>query len=1006
MKMNDKRILSVLCLLLLGPLAGCGSGSGYGLTSSKSTSPAITQQPTNQTVTAGNTATFAASASGTPAPTVQWQVSTNGGAFTNITGATSGTLMVTGTTASQNGNKYQAVFTNSVGNVTTTAATLTVNFAPQITQQPTNQAVAAGKTATFSASASGNPAPTVQWQVSVNGGAFTNITGATSGTLMVAGTTASQNGNKYQAVFTNSVSSTTTTTATLTVNAPAVVNGAAFDGPVLGATINAYSISSTGVVGTTPIASTVTSLVDGSYSLTLPAGFSGPVLLTSLGGTYKDDVTGQIVQAAALSVLLPSAMGNVTAELTPLTSMAAQLALQLAAAAQISPASIANNLNSAIGALFGQAGSITGTPLVDVSTANCASTASQPSIDISLIIAGISQLAADNGVTSAALTVALTQDFSDGVFDGTLNGTPIPVPLANGSGSISLCTIEGNCPGSNSQLPQAIGAAVTAFENSVANACGAMMSPTTLANLNNPAFTVAFPPAGAVTISVSGTITGLNPGQSARLRVGTTGLPNHCVVTSGPGCPGAWFAITGTGNFSGVGGAPFSGFTGYELFLTVSDPGNENCQIARPIVGGVTPNAPVSINGIQITCSVMTYPVTVDVAGLTAGQTVQFQNFGTDTLTVTTNGFTSFSTQLTLGSAYNVTISAQPSSETCTVRASGPGSGMGTVGTWDTVAVTCGTATTTSLLSNPNGLALSNDQTLLYLANAGGNQVLVYNIIRNSATGVVTDLILVSTITADIVNPTRLAFDPTGQFLFVTNFGPVLSNGWVSVYDTANGNAEVTADKLNSGSISHPLGVAVDGLGNLYVAENARNAISVFQPQSTGGYQEASFSPLSADAAGDQFFAPGALSFYSILNLGDFLVAGTGAGNVLVYSAPLTNTSTPLYALSHGACATAPAGPTGFALLVGSIPIGPQSDSSFLVTDFFGGDVLEYSFNSFFGTSTCPAPFAQTTSGSNKSPEGVAIDVYRNVFVTNAGANSIFVYANVGLSAAPTLTVQ
>lgn len=85
----------------------------------------VTTQPSSQTIVGGSTVTFTAAASGTPAPTVQWQVSTNGGAFTNISGATSATLSFTAD-ASENGNQYQAVFTNSAGSATTDSATLTV----------------------------------------------------------------------------------------------------------------------------------------------------------------------------------------------------------------------------------------------------------------------------------------------------------------------------------------------------------------------------------------------------------------------------------------------------------------------------------------------------------------------------------------------------------------------------------------------------------------------------------------------------------------------------------------------------------------------------------------------------------------------------------------------------------------------------------------------------------------------------------------------------------------
>jgi len=94
------------------------------------TPPTITTQPVNQTVTAGQTATFTAAATGSPTPTVQWQVSTDGGVtFSNVSGATSTTLSFT-TALSQSGNRYRAMFTNSAGTATTTAATLTVNSGP------------------------------------------------------------------------------------------------------------------------------------------------------------------------------------------------------------------------------------------------------------------------------------------------------------------------------------------------------------------------------------------------------------------------------------------------------------------------------------------------------------------------------------------------------------------------------------------------------------------------------------------------------------------------------------------------------------------------------------------------------------------------------------------------------------------------------------------------------------------------------------------------------------
>src|SRR5262249_11112654 len=47
--------------------------------SSASVAPAITTQPMSLSINPGQTASFTAAASGSPTPTVQWQVSTNGG---------------------------------------------------------------------------------------------------------------------------------------------------------------------------------------------------------------------------------------------------------------------------------------------------------------------------------------------------------------------------------------------------------------------------------------------------------------------------------------------------------------------------------------------------------------------------------------------------------------------------------------------------------------------------------------------------------------------------------------------------------------------------------------------------------------------------------------------------------------------------------------------------------------------------------------------------------------
>ncbi len=183
--------------------------------------PAVTVNPISQTGYAGATLTFTASASGTPTPSVQWQVSTNKGtSWSNAAGATSTSLTTAALTTTESGWEVRAVFTNAAGTATTSAATITVlrDVAPKVTLQPTNKTVRAGSIASFMATASGTPTPTVQWEVSSNfGSTWSNVAGATSTTLSFIAT-AGQNGWKYRAVFKNGGGSVTTRAATLKVD--------------------------------------------------------------------------------------------------------------------------------------------------------------------------------------------------------------------------------------------------------------------------------------------------------------------------------------------------------------------------------------------------------------------------------------------------------------------------------------------------------------------------------------------------------------------------------------------------------------------------------------------------------------------------------------------------------------------------------------------------------------------------------------------------------------------
>ena len=183
--------------------------------------PALTKQPSSVTVEEGQSALFEATASGSPAPTVKWETSANGGkTWTVVAGATSSSLTIVSVKSTSSGHEYRATFKNALGEVTSQAATLTVQQAPAVTKQPVSVSVNEGQSAVFEATASGFPTPTVQWQVSTDGGGTWNpLEGATSTRLTVASASTSENGFEYRAAFTNIAGSVTSEAATMSVHA-------------------------------------------------------------------------------------------------------------------------------------------------------------------------------------------------------------------------------------------------------------------------------------------------------------------------------------------------------------------------------------------------------------------------------------------------------------------------------------------------------------------------------------------------------------------------------------------------------------------------------------------------------------------------------------------------------------------------------------------------------------------------------------------------------------------
>jgi Abnormal spindle-like microcephaly-assoc'd, ASPM-SPD-2-Hydin/Immunoglobulin domain/Immunoglobulin I-set domain len=267
--------------------------------------PTITTQPASQTVTAGQAATFTVAASGTATLTYQWQK--NGA---NISGATAASYTTPTTATTDSGSTFRAVVSNTAGSVTSAAATLTVNaaaVAPTITTQPTSQTVTAGQTATFTVAASGTATLTYQWQK--NGA---NISGASAASYTTPATATTDSGSTFKVVVSNSVGSTTSAAATLTVTAAAVAP-----------TITTQPASQTVTSGQT---ATFTVAASGTATLNYQWQKNGANISGATSASYTTATTAASDNGSTFLVVVTNAKGSVTSAAATLTVTAAPVA--------------------------------------------------------------------------------------------------------------------------------------------------------------------------------------------------------------------------------------------------------------------------------------------------------------------------------------------------------------------------------------------------------------------------------------------------------------------------------------------------------------------------------------------------------------------------------------------------------------------------------------------------------------------------------------------------------
>ena len=279
----------------------------------------VAAAPTNQTVLAGNTATFSVTAGGTPPFSYQWRW--NG---TNLSGATDATLNVPNAQFANQGN-YSVVIVNTYGSVTSAVATLTVNSPPFITAQPVGRVASVAAPVTFNVGVSGTAPFTYQWRF--NG---TNLSGSTAPSFTIGGVVPAHAG-PYSVIVANAFGSATSTIAPLVVIpvrvfSPWGTTAGGFDsdaasGVAVDAAGNAFVVghfSGTVTFGATQLTSA--GARDGFLAKYSPAG--QVLWVRALGGAGFDVVNAVAVDAAGNCYLTGNYEGvaNIGAIALPNTS--------------------------------------------------------------------------------------------------------------------------------------------------------------------------------------------------------------------------------------------------------------------------------------------------------------------------------------------------------------------------------------------------------------------------------------------------------------------------------------------------------------------------------------------------------------------------------------------------------------------------------------------------------------------------------------------------------------
>ncbi len=278
--------------------------------------------------------------------------------------------------------------------------------------------------------------------------------------------------------------------------------------------------------------------------------------------------------------------------------------------------------------------------------------ASQPTGQTCVIASGSGTINAAD-VTTVAVSCS-TNTYSIG---GTISGLTGSVALRNNGGDELVRTTNGSF---TFATPVAHGStfAVTVASQPGGQTCVVANGSGTINAANVTTVSVSCTSDPVPTYTVGGTVTGLT-GSLALANNGTDSV-----------------SVTANGPFSFPSEVPSGGTYAVTIY---SQPAGQTCVITN----GSGTMGSANVTSVSVSCSTNTYSVGGTLSGLSGSVTLR--NNGGNDLVRTTNGSFTFSTPLTHGASYSVTVASQPVGQTCLVP-----NGSGTV-TADvtTITVTC-----------------------------------------------------------------------------------------------------------------------------------------------------------------------------------------------------------------------------------------------------------------------------------------------------------------------------